>query len=283
MKELFGWGGVNSYHLPFISRTSPRMPYDPDSIKALLDDRVARYNSPEFIESDPIRLPHRYTALQDREIMGLLSATLAWGHRKSILRSGERLHELFAGEPYRFVLEHREQDLRSLESFVHRTFQATDLLYFIAFFKQYYSEHHSLEQAFSRWIRPEEEAVAKGLIGFHRLFFSLPYAPERTRKHVATPERKSACKRLNMFLRWMVRKDNAGVDFGLWNSIRPSQLICPCDLHVGRVARKLGLISRHQNDWQTALELTSRLREFDPADPVKYDFALFTMGVSNEF
>lgn len=257
--------------------------YDCQSLKALLDDRVDRYNRPEFIAADPISLPHRYSKLQDIEIMGLLSATIAWGNRKAILRSGQRLHELFEGEPHRFITTHSDEELRVFEGFVHRTFQITDLLYFLAFLRAYYSRNSSLEQAFSQWMSPDDPNVENGLRGFHNLFFSLPYAPVRTRKHVATPERKSACKRLNMYLRWMVRKDSRGVDFGLWNEIKPSQLICPCDLHVGRVARSLGLIQRTQNDWKTAIELTEQLRTMDPKDPVKYDFALFTMGIANDF
>ncbi len=181
--------------------------------------------------------------------------------------------------PYDFILHHRDRDLKRMLSFKHRTFQTTDNLYFITFLKHFYRRHDSLEDAFYSSMHADDKTTEKGLIGFHRLFFSLADAPQRTRKHVATPERKSTCKRLNMFLRWMVRQDEKGVDFGLWKKIKPSQLCCPVDVHVARVARKLGLIDRKQTDWKTTLELTEKLRLFDPADPAKFDFALFGMGV----
>ena len=178
--------------------------------------------------------------------------------------------------PYEFVLDHRSKDLKRLEGFKHRTFNSTDLLYFIEFLHQYYLKHDSLEDLF---LTGNDPNVEKGLIHFHNTFFSLPDFPARTKKHVSTPERKSACKRINMYLRWMVRADKRGVDFGLWKGISPAQLVCPCDLHVERVARKLKLIGNKPLNWQTAVSLTNRLKEFDPLDPVRYDFALFGLGI----
>ena len=185
--------------------------------------------------------------------------------------------------PYDFILNHEEEDLKRFLDFKHRTFNPTDALYFIHFLKHFYESSQTLEDAFIIGVDRDAENVEDGLKNFHNLFFSLPEAPTRTRKHISTPSSKSACKRLNMFLRWMVRNDNGGVDFGIWERIKPSQLVCPCDVHVDRVARRLGLISRKQTDWQTALELTDNLKEFDPEDPVKYDFALFGLGVEEKY
>jgi len=213
---------------------------------------------------------------QDIEIAGLFAATLAWGQRKAIIRKCRELLTLMDDDPHQFVLHHKEKDLKRFVDFKHRTFNSTDLLYFIESLKQYYKENASLEDAF--YHNHQDETVEAGLIKFHDLFFKLDH-PHRTRKHLPTPERKSTCKRLVMYLRWMVRQDNNGVDFGIWRKISPSQLVCPCDLHVDRVARKLKLIKRKQTDWQTALELTRNLKKFDPTDPVKYDFALFGLGV----
>ncbi len=251
---------------------------DHSELKGFLDEKVALYNNPSFIEDDPISIPHLFQKKQDIEIAGFWTAVLAWGQRRTIINKCKELFALMDFAPYEFVINHSESELKRLESFKHRTFNATDTLYFVHFFNQYYSKHDSLEDAF---ILPNfnETNIEKGLIKFHHQFFVLEDYPARTRKHIPTPERKSACKRINMFLRWMVRKDNNGVDFGIWDKIHPSQLICPCDLHVDRVARKLGLISRKQTDWQTALELTDNLKKFDPDDPVKYDFALFGLGV----
>ncbi|MEZ4883786.1 MAG: TIGR02757 family protein [Chitinophagales bacterium] len=245
----------------------------------LLESKVILYNRADFIQDDPISIPHQLSKLQDIEIMGFWAAILAWGLRKTIINKCHELLDLMDGAPYDFICNHQENDLKRFQNFKHRTFNSTDTLYFIEFFKNYYQNHDSLENAFSRFIEPRDEHVGNGLKGFHDLFFSLPNFPERTRKHVATPNRKSACKRLNMFLRWMVRNDNNGVDLGLWNQIRPSQLLCPLDVHVDRVGRKLGLIHRQQRDWQTVLELTTALKQFDSDDPVKYDFALFGIGV----
>lgn len=203
----------------------------------------------------------------------------AWGQRKTIINKSNELFDLMDGAPHQFITQHKTKDLKRFETFKHRTFQPTDTLYFIQFFKHFYKKNKSLETAFSQFITEEDEHIGKALEGFHQLFFALPDAPQRTRKHVSTPARKSTCKRLCMFLRWMVRDDSKGVDFGIWKNIKPAQLLCPLDVHVDRVARKLNLISRKQTDWQTTLELTKNLREFDPQDPVKYDFALFGMGI----
>jgi len=254
-----------------------------DNLKTFLDQKYEQYNQPGFIEHDPVSIPHAYSKKQDIEITGFWAAVLAWGQRVTIINKCKELFAMMDDAPHDFILNHSEDDLKVFERFKHRTFNATDTLYFIEFLKQFYQEHESLEEAFFQHRDPAATTVETGLKGFHDLFFELPDAPQRTRKHIATPARKSACKRLNMFLRWMVRKDDRGVDFGIWNQIKPSQLVCPCDLHVDRVARKLGLIQRKQTDWLTALQLTDALRELDPADPVKYDFALFGLGVEEKF
>ncbi len=254
-----------------------------NDLKYFLDEMVDKYNRKDFIANDPICIPHSFTKKQDIEIMGFWSAVLAWGQRVTIINKSKVLIELMDGSPYEFITQHQDQDLKRFEKFVHRTFNYTDTLYFIHFFKDYYSKHDSLEWAFSNSINKDASSVENGLIDFHKLFFSLSDFPERTKKHIPTPLRKSACKRINMFLRWMVRKDDKGVDFGIWNKINSYQLVCPCDLHVDRVGRKLGLITRKQTDWQTALELTQSLKQFDAQDPVKYDFALFGMGIEERF
>ncbi len=249
-------------------------------LKQFLDEKAACYNQPTFIESDPVCIPHLFTRKQDIEIAGLFAAVLAWGQRKTIIRKCHELMLLMDHAPYEFIRDHTEDDLKKLTGFKHRTFNATDTLYFIHFLQWYFKRFSSLEYLFAG---PRIKNIEQGLIHFHNYFFSLEEAPARTRKHIPTPLRKSTCKRLNMFLRWMVRKDNRGVDFGIWERISPSQLICPVDLHVDRVARQLGLITRKQTDWLTALELTETLKAMDPADPVRYDFALFGLGVVEKF
>jgi uncharacterized protein (TIGR02757 family) len=246
-------------------------------IKSLLDLKADQFNRPDFIKNDPVSIPHRFRKKQDIEISGLFAATLAWGQRKTIIANCNRLMELMDNAPHDFILNHKDSDLKRFASFKHRTFNPTDLQYFTRFLKWYYAKYDSLEAAFVA------DSLEAGLVNFHDLFFSLPDFPKRTIKHVSTPARKSACKRICMYLRWMVRDDDRGVDFGIWKNIKPSQLICPCDVHVDRVARKLKLIKRKQVDWQTALELTANLRKFDPDDPVKYDFALFGLGVEEKF
>lgn len=249
------------------------------NLKILLDDCVDQYNRPAFIREDPISIPHRFTRLQDIEIAGFWTAMLAWGQRKTIVNKANELMELMENAPFDFIVNHAEQDRKRFLSFKHRTFQTTDTLYFLEFFQWFYKKHSSLEEAFLKNMTEESGHAGPALEGFNRLFFSLPDAPQRTRKHVATPASKSTCKRLNMFLRWMVRQDDRGVDFGLWKKIKPSQLLIPLDVHVERIARRFGLLERKQTDWQAVLELTENLRRFDPDDPVKYDFALFGMGV----
>ncbi|QKJ29304.1 TIGR02757 family protein [Mucilaginibacter mali] len=271
------------------------------NLKAFLDAKVAQYNQPDFIKNDPVSIPHLFTQKQDIEIMGFWAATLAWGQRVTIINKCKELIALMDGAPYDFIMNHQEPDLKKLLKFKHRTFNDIDTLYFIAFFRYHYEHFESLEDAFipnQTVIQSDSEgsltrmsviqaqtntAVEAALNHFRQYFFSLPDYPHRTKKHVSSPSQKSTCKRLNMFLRWMVRKDNHGVDFGIWNQIKPADLIMPCDLHVDRVARKLNLISRKQTDWQTAVELTERLKKFDPTDPVKYDFALFGLGIEEKF
>jgi hypothetical protein len=226
-----------------------------EELRDLLEEKYFQYNHTGFIEYDPVCVPHHFKKKQDIEIAGLFAAILAWGQRKTIIRKSMELMRLMDFSPHDFILHHRETDLKRMVGFRHRTFNATDTLYFIYFLNWYYRKNQSLEDLFL----------------------------QRTRKHIPTPERKSTCKRLNMYLRWMVRKDDSGVDFGLWHRIKPSQLICPIDLHVDRVARHLKLISRRQTDWFTAIQLTEKLKMLDPADPVKYDFALFGLGVVEKY
>lgn len=271
-----------------------------ENLKAFLDSKVSQYNRPDFIKNDPVSIPHLFTKKQDIEIMGFWAATLAWGQRVTIINKCKELITLMDGAPYDFITNHEEPDLKKLLHFKHRTFNDIDTLYFISFFRYHYSKHDSLEYAFTapvilsdseesnrrqtlHSVQGDKNVVEQSLNHFRNYFFSLPDYPHRTKKHVSSPSQKSTCKRLNMFLRWMVRKDDCGVDFGIWNKIKPSDLIMPCDLHVDRVARKLKLITRKQTDWQTAVELTKRLREFDPLDPVKYDFALFGLGIEEKF
>lgn len=248
-------------------------------LKKYFDGLVKQYNHPDFIPADPISIPHLFTHPQDIEIMGFWSAMLAWGQRITIINKSMELIELMDGRPHQFILHHTEAQRERFAQFKHRTFNYTDTLYFLDFFQRYYRKHDSLEQAFTNNINEEDENVKNGLIGFHEDFFNHENAPHRTRKHVATPARKSRCKRLNMFLRWMVRQDKCGVDFGIWKNIRPDQLLMPLDVHVERVARRFDLIERKQNDFQTVVELTNTLKQYDSKDPVKYDFALFSIGV----
>lgn len=251
-----------------------------ESLKDFFDRKVVQYNQPSFIKDDPIIVPHFFSKKQDIEIAGFFASIFAWGNRTTIIKKSFELMQLMGNAPYDFCLQHTTNDLKSLLHFKHRTFNATDLLYFIAFLKLHYSSYHSLEEAFMPTSATDMESR---LTYFHNYFFSLPETPSRTRKHIATPYKGSSCKRLNMFLRWMVRKDKAGVDFGIWKKIKPADLICPIDLHVARVAKRFQLLDRKQMDWLAAIELTNYLRELDPADPVKYDFALFGLGVIEKY
>jgi uncharacterized protein (TIGR02757 family) len=246
-------------------------------LKEFLDGKTDQFNQPGFITNDPVCIPHMFTKKQDIEIAGFFAAMLAWGQRVTIIRKCKELLERMDNDPHRFITSHKPKELKVFQDFKHRTFNPTDALYFIEALRFVYAKYDSMEEAFK--VSPKAENIEGGLVNFHHLFFSLPEHPHRTKKHLPTPERKSTCKRLVMYLRWMVRSDNKGVDFGIWKKISPSQLICPCDLHVDRVARKLKLIKRKQTDWQTAIELTNNLKKFDPRDPVKYDFALFGLGI----
>lgn len=245
-------------------------------VKALLNEKAEQYEHPDFIELDPISVPHRYTKPQDIEIMGFFAAILAWGQRKTIINKSLELADRMDNDPHNFILHHKDDDLKRMLGFKHRTFNDTDLLYFVRFLNHYFKHHDSLEEAFVT----DAANLEPALFRFRPLFFSLDDFPPRTSKHIASPERNSTCKRLNMYLRWMVRPADKGVDFGLWKKISSAQLLCPLDLHVDRVARRLGLVQPDtRNGWKAVLELTDNLKKLDPHDPVKYDFALFGMGV----
>jgi uncharacterized protein (TIGR02757 family) len=253
-----------------------------EHLKKLLDAKTALYNKPGFIAKDPVCIPHRFHLKQDIEIAGLFAAVLAWGNRTSIINSGNRITGWMQEQPYDFILHHRPEDLKPMLQFAHRTFNATDLLYFISFLQFHYQHYESLEDAFVPGKTYTATDTGAALIRFHDYFFSIPH-PARTRKHISTPARKSACKRLNMYLRWMVRKDRNGVDFGIWKKIRPAQLVCPLDVHVARVACRMGLLDNEKSNWHNALQLTAQLREFNPADPAVYDFGLFGLGAEERF
>lgn len=250
-----------------------------NKLKEFLNRKVDEYNRPSFISADPVSIPHRFSRRQDIEISGFFASIFAWGNRTTIINKTTELMQLMDNEPHDFIIHHSDKELQKLLAFKHRTFNTTDLLYFLLFLKQHYTKQASLETAFTKWMHKKDETIEKGLTGFHDYFFSLDDAPVRTKKHIATPARNSTCKRLCMYLRWMVRNDNCGVDFGIWKNISPAQLVCPIDVHVARVARQLNLIKRKQTDWLTALELTNELKQFDKNDPAKYDFALFSLGV----
>jgi uncharacterized protein (TIGR02757 family) len=250
-------------------------------LKDFLDKKVEEYNAPSFIAPDPVSIPHRFTKREDREIAGFFAAIFAWGNRTIIINKARQLMDLMDGAPHDFIRNHKEEDRQRLLHFKHRTFNDTDLLYFVHFLQHHYTHHQSLEEAFL--LEGKFVSIEASLNHFNAYFFSLPHAPARTRKHIAAPFKGSTCKRLNMYLRWMVRKDNKGVDFGIWNNIPQASLICPIDVHVARVARKLGLLHRPSVDWLAALELTHALRQFDEKDPAKYDFALFGLGVGEKF
>jgi uncharacterized protein (TIGR02757 family) len=277
----------------------------PKDLRAFLDKKVAEYNRASFIANDPISIPHEYTLQQDIEIAAFFTAIFSWGNRTTIIRKSQELMQLMDRSPYQFVLQHEEKDLQRFLDFRHRTFNATDLLYFIAFFRFHYNNYPSLEDAFllpwegdgTRGNGGGQKDVAGQIAGtrhagwraeqalsaFYHYFFSADEAPPRTAKHIASPEKHSACKRINMFLRWMVRRDDKGVDFGIWRRIPAARLICPLDLHVARVARRFGLLDRKPSDWLAAIELTDHLRLLDPKDPTKYDFALFGLGAMEKF
>jgi uncharacterized protein (TIGR02757 family) len=245
-------------------------------LKDFLDEKADFYNTPDFIEADPISIPHQFTKKQDIEISGFLMATIAWGNRKSILKSGERMLQILDRKPYDFILNHSEKDLKACKGFVHRTFNESDLMYFLQALQHVYKRYDSLENAFI--FHKKNTDLQTAISEFKKEFLSFR-APKRTHKHISDPLKNSAAKRLNMMLRWFVRKDNKGVDFGIWKGISPSELSCPLDVHSARVARDLKLLKRKQNDAKAVNELDKNLRKLDPLDPVKYDFALFGIGV----
>ncbi|MFD0990904.1 TIGR02757 family protein [Mariniflexile jejuense] len=249
-------------------------------LKEFLDTKVNQYNNPKFIESDPIQIPHNYSLKEDIEIAGFLTATIAWGNRKSIINNAKRLMKLLDNAPFDFVINHTEPDLEKLQPFVHRTFNADDAIQFIKSLQNIYKNHNGLENVFVKYA--ENKSLQPSISKFKTTFFEIEHLT-RTQKHISDPLKNSAAKRINMFLRWMVRNDNAGVDFGIWKNLSPTQLSCPLDVHSGNVARKLGLLNRKQNDGKALFELDTALRKLDTKDPVKYDFALFGLGVFEGF
>lgn len=246
----------------------------------LLEEKAAFYNNPDFIEKDPICIPHLFKKKEDIEIAGFLAATLAWGQRVTIINKSRELMIRMDNAPFDFVLNASETEIGRLLSFVHRTFQGEDCLYFMLAIQQIYSQQGGLETAFLNGYQANN-SIKESISQFRKIFFSFEHQ-HRTRKHVPDPQNGSAAKRINMYLRWMVRNDDKGVDFGIWKHIKTSDLLCPLDLHSGNVARRLGLLDRKQDDWQAVEELTTSLRSFDPADPIKYDFALFGTGVNEK-
>lgn len=249
-------------------------------LKTFLDEKVELYNNPNFIESDPVQIPHLFSLKEDIEIAGFLSATIAWGNRKMIIKNSYRMIELMGNAPYDFVMSHRENDLERLESFVHRTFNGQDFASFIRSLQHIYKNHNGLEGVFTK--HQETNSMQKSIHEFKKIFFEIDHLT-RTQKHISDPLNNSAAKRINMYLRWMIRQDHKGVDLGIWKNISPAKLSCPLDVHSGNVARKLGLLSRKQNDGKALAELDLNLRKLDPNDPVKYDFALFGLGVFEGF
>tara|TARA_E500000318_G_scaffold111934_1_gene132767 strand:- start:4287 stop:5051 length:765 start_codon:yes stop_codon:yes gene_type:complete len=249
-------------------------------LKEFLDAKVLEYNHPKFLEDDPLQIPHLYNQKEDIEISAFLTATIAWGNRKSIINNATRLMGLMGNTPYDFVINHSQDDLDVLSPFVHRTFNGTDLGYFVISLQNIYKNHGGLEAVFSEY--QSKDSMQPAISNFKELFFELPHQ-NRTQKHVSDPNKGSAAKRINMFLRWMVRDNSTGVDFGLWKDISPAKLSCPLDVHSGNVARKLKLLKRKQNDAKALQELDKNLRKLDATDPVKYDFALFGLGVFEKF
>nr|WP_315164449.1 TIGR02757 family protein [uncultured Flavobacterium sp.] len=249
-------------------------------LKSFLDEKVVQYNTLDFIESDPVQIPHLFSQKEDIEIAGFLSATIAWGNRKMIIKNSHKMMDLMGNAPYDFVMSHSENDLERLETFVHRTFNGQDFASFIRSLKNIYENHDGLESVYAK--NQELKTMQNSISEFKKTFFEIPHQ-SRTQKHISDPLNNSAAKRINMYLRWMVRQDTKGVDLGIWKSISPASLSCPLDVHSGNVARKLGLLTRKQNDGKALAELDLKLREFDANDPVKYDFALFGLGVFEKF
>lgn len=250
---------------------------DLSNLREFLEESASRFNQPGFIENDPVSIPHSFTRKEDIEISGFLAATLSWGNRKAILRAARQLMDRMGNEPHRFLVDASDIEFKPAATFIYRTFNGDDCLFFLEALKQIYRDGPGLESLFSTL---DSTGAARSIHYVRTKFLEVPHL-KRSEKHLADPLKGSAAKRMNMFLRWMVRKDSNGVDFGLWPSIRPSSLVCPLDVHTGRTARKIGLLHRPQNDWQSAIELTENLRRFDPDDPVKYDFALFGLSLSD--
>ncbi|MBW3520321.1 TIGR02757 family protein [Flavobacterium sp. NKUCC04_CG] len=251
-----------------------------NELKDFLDSKVLQYNTVDFIEPDPISVPHRYSIKEDIEIAGFLASTIAWGNRTMITKNGHRMMDLLGNSPYDFVMNHDEWQLERLEGFVHRTFNATDFRYFIKALQHIYTHHGGLEKVFTT--HQTADSLQPAIVALHEIFFEIEHE-SRTRKHVANPAKGSVAKRINMCLRWFVRQDSTGVDLGIWKDISSSKLSCPLDVHSGNVARKLGLLDRKQNDGKALLELDTSLRNLDKKDPVKYDFALFGLGIFEGF
>jgi uncharacterized protein (TIGR02757 family) len=253
---------------------------DRQELKDFLDIKIVKYNHPDFIETDPIQVPHQFSEKENIEISAFLTATIAWGNRLSIINNAFKLMHWMDNQPYDFIISSTTDEKERLRSFVHRTFNGIDCLFFIESLKNIYKNHDGLQAAFEKGYQ-NENSVKSALIYFHDLFFEI--GGERTRKHVSNVAKGASGKRLNMFLRWMIRKDNTGVDFGIWNGIPVSSLMLPLDVHTGNVARKLGLLQRKQNDWKAVEEVTANLQLLDPSDPIKYDFALFGLGAFEKF
>ncbi len=249
-------------------------------LKDFLDIKVVEYNTLDFIDSDPVQIPHLFTQKEDIEIAGFLAATIAWGNRKMIIKNSHKMMELLGNAPYDFIMNHTEEQLDSIEHFVHRTFNTEDFKHFIKALKHIYTNHNGLEGIFTKY--QTKDSLQPAIHELKKIFFEIPHLP-RTMKHVSDPLKGSAAKRINMYLRWMVRQDNLGVDFGIWKNIAPATLSCPLDVHSGNVARKLGILKRKQNDAKALNELDSALRKMDASDPIKYDFALFGLGVFEKF
>ena len=253
---------------------------NPSELKDFLDLKVEEYNNPKFIESDPIQIPHQFTVKEDIEVAGFLTSIIAWGKRKMIINNANKMMNLMGNSPYDFVMDHKKRHLEKIQGSIHRTFNATDFQFFIQSLQNIYKNHNGLESVFAKYA--QKETLQPAIHEFKKIFFEIDH-PGRTQKHISDPLKNSAAKRINMYLRWMVRNDHAGVDFGIWKSLSPSQLSCPLDVHSGNVARKLALVHRKQNDGKALFELDSNLRKLDPKDPVKYDFALFGLGVFEQF
>lgn len=256
-----------------------------NELKDFLNEKYDLYNNSKFIETDPITIPHLFSQKEDIEIAGFLTATIAWGQRVTIINNATKLMKLMGSTPYDFVMHAKEKDLKRFNDFVHRTFNGTDTIFFMKALQHIYKKHGGLQKVFANApILPKDGHLLECIMHFRQSFFGIPH-PSRSGKHVSNPSENSSAKRLCMYLRWMVRKDKRGVDFGIWHSdhLNSSHLMCPLDVHSGNVARKLGLLKRTQNDWKAVEELTASLRQFDVNDPVKYDFALFGLGVFEKF